>query len=400
MSRKILLLGGSRYALPVIDTAHKLDCKVYTCDYLPKNIAHKYSDGYENISIVDKEAVLNIAKKMKVDGIMSFACDPGVVTAAYVAEKMGLPSAGSYKSVCILQNKKKFRKLLLDNGFNVPMARGYKRIGDALEQMEEFLFPVIVKPTDSAGSKGVTKVESVDGMKSAIDHALGHSIDGEFIVEKFLESKGNPSDSECFSIDGELKFVSYSSQGFDGECGNPYAPTGFTWVPTISEPHQKELSSELQRLLRILGMRTSLYNVETRESIDGKAYIMEVSPRGGGNRLAEMLRYSTGVDLIELAVKAALGDTIGEIQDYTINDFWAEIILHSKKSGHYKGLSISEELKKYIVETDIWVAEGDLVENFSGANKAVGTLILRFDDKKLMSQVMSKPSQYVFVDVG
>ena len=85
--KKILLLGGSRYLLPVIKSAHELGLYVITCDYLPDNIAHKYSDEYVNVSIIDKEAVLKTAIEKKIDGIMSFATDPGVVTAAYVAEK-------------------------------------------------------------------------------------------------------------------------------------------------------------------------------------------------------------------------------------------------------------------------------------------------------------------------
>ena len=107
--KKLMILGGSRYILPVIKAAHDLGCYVITCDYLPDNIAHKYSDEYRNISIIDKEAVLSAAEEMCIDGIMSFACDPGVITAAYVAEKMGLPSVGSYEAVQILQNKGKFR---------------------------------------------------------------------------------------------------------------------------------------------------------------------------------------------------------------------------------------------------------------------------------------------------
>lgn len=116
--KKILLLGGSRYLLPVIRTAHELGYYVITCDYLPDNIAHKYSDEYCNVSIIDKDAVLVAAEKLKIDGIMSFACDPGVVTAAYVAEVMGLPHCGSYESVCILQSKSRFRRFLSENGFD------------------------------------------------------------------------------------------------------------------------------------------------------------------------------------------------------------------------------------------------------------------------------------------
>lgn len=399
MSRTMLLLGGTRYALPVIESAHKLDCKVITCDYLPNNIAHKYSDSYENVSIVNKKAVLETARRLHVDGIMSFACDPGVITAAYVAEQLGLPSCGSYESVSILQNKKKFRKLLTQNGFNVPKSEGYRSVEKALNQIEDFCFPVIVKPVDSAGSKGVTKVEKIENLKLAIEHALNNSIEKEFMIEEFLESKGYPSDSECFSVNGELQFVSYSAQRFDKECENPYAPVAFTWLPTISKEQQSYLTCELQRLLKILNMGTSIYNVETRESTDGKAYIMEVSPRGGGNRLAEMLRFSTGVDLIEYAVKAALGDQIEPFPVSHLDELWAEIILHSRYGGVFKGLRISEELKKSIIETDLWISKGDRIEAFSGANRAIGTLVLRFEDKASMLKVMEKTSEYVTVEV-
>ena len=131
-----MLLGGLRYLLPVIDAAHSLGYHVITCDYLPDNIAHRYSDEYCNISIIDKDAVLEAAERLHIDGIMSFAVDPGVVTAAYVQEKLGLPQAGPYESVCILQNKDRFRKFLTDNGFNVPKAKGYVSASEAVRELK------------------------------------------------------------------------------------------------------------------------------------------------------------------------------------------------------------------------------------------------------------------------
>lgn len=141
--KKLMVLGGARYALPVIKAAHELGIYVITCDYLPDNIAHKYSDQYCDISIIDKEKVLDAAQKLNIDGIMSFACDPGVVTAAYVAEQMGLPNVGPYESVCILQNKGKFREFLTENGFTVPTARSYQNVSEALKDIEVFHWPVI-----------------------------------------------------------------------------------------------------------------------------------------------------------------------------------------------------------------------------------------------------------------
>lgn len=90
--KKLMLLGGIRYLLPVIKAAHEQGYYVITADYLPDNIAHKYSDEYVNVSIIDKEAVLKVAQEKQIDGIMSFGVDPGVVSASYVQNKMGLPS--------------------------------------------------------------------------------------------------------------------------------------------------------------------------------------------------------------------------------------------------------------------------------------------------------------------
>lgn len=395
--KKLMILGGSRYALPVIEAAHSLGLYVITCDYLPDNIAHKYSDEYCNVSIIDKDAVLDAARALKIDGIISFACDPGVVTAAYVAEKMGLPSCGSYESVSILQNKGKFRDFLASNGFNVPTAKGYTSISDALGDVSLFHWPVIVKPTDSAGSKGVTRVDDPKDLEDSIKYALSFSHCDEFIIEDFLTKVGHSSDTDSFSVDGELKFVSFSSQRFDEKADNPYTPAAYSWPSSISAEHQEELRGEIQKLLKLLGMRTSIYNIETREASDGKAYIMELSPRGGGNRLAECLRYATGVDLIMGAVKAAVGMPVEGIEQKPYNGCWAEVILHSDNAGEFDYLWIADSIKKNVIEEDLWIEKGARVAGFSAANEAIGTLVLKFDTEEELETVMADVGKYVKV---
>ena len=367
--KKILLLGGSRYLLPVIRAAHDLGLYVITADYLPDNIAHKYSDEYCNVSIIDKEATLEVARKLEISGVMSFACDPGVVTAAYVAEKLGLPSCGPYKSVQILQNKGLFRKFLTDNGFTVPVAKGYRAVEEAKGDTALFNWPVIVKPTDSAGSKGVTRVDDPAQLEESIRYALSFSHCDEFIIEDFIEKKGFSSDSDSFSVDGELKFVSFSSQRFDENCENPYTPSAYSWPSSLSGEHQAELAAEVQRLLKLLGMGTAVYNIEVRESTNGKAYIMEVSPRGGGNRLSEMLRYATGVDLIANAVRAAVGMPVENMEQKPLDGCWAEMILHSDKPGTFDRLWIAPEIRANVMEEDLWIQPGTPVGGFSAANE-------------------------------
>lgn len=388
MKKKLLILGGSQYVLPVIREAHALGIHVITCDYLPDNIAHRYSDEYHNVSIVDKQAVLSLARKLEIDGVTAFACDPGVVTAAYVAEKLGLPFAGSYEAVSILQDKGRFRRFLQEHGFNAPWSGSYDSVEAAMNDAERFSFPAIVKPVDSAGSKGVTRIDNLAALPAAARHALDFSLGGRFIVEQFLQQQGASSDSDSFSVDGRLAFCSFDDQLFDERAENPYTPAGYCWPSAMPEWAQAELRSELQRLMGLLGLKTSLYNIETRLCTDGKAYIMELSPRGGGNRLSEVLGMATGIGLIRNAVKAAVGLPLDEIYDAPYDGCWAEIILHSGRAGVFKALEIDGVCAQYVVERDLWVVPGDSVEAFTGANKAIGTLIVRFPDMQTMRRYM------------
>lgn len=398
--KKLMLLGGIRYLLPVIKAAHEQGYYVITADYLPDNIAHKYSDEYVNVSIIDKEAVLKVAQEKQIDGIMSFGVDPGVVSASYVQNKMGLPSFGPFESVEILQNKDKFRAFLTQNGFNVPQAKGFDSVEAAMKEIYRYPWPVIVKPTDAAGSKGVTRVDKAEDLKPALEYAMKHSISGHIIVEEFIEKDGCSSDTDSMSIDGKLVFTSFCAQRFDVNATNPYTPAAYSWPSTFTKEQESYLVSEIQRLISLLGLRTAVYNIETRIGTNGKPYIMELTPRGGGNRLCEMLRYATGVDMITAITRAIVSDPILEpIDQKPYNGHWAEIILHADKDGIFDHLEISKDLPAEIVEEDLWVENGDKVEGFEGANNAIGTLVLNFNSAEELEYAITHQRDWLKVVV-
>ena len=395
--KKMLILGGSRYALPVIEVAHKLGCYVITADYLPDNIAHKYSDEYVNVSINEKEKVLSAAMERNIDGIMSFACDPGVVSAAFVAEKMGLPFQCSYESACILQDKGRFRRFLSDNGFNCPHAKRYEDKEAPLKDIDFFEWPVIVKPTDSAGSKGVTRVDKPENLPKAIDVALDVAHSGAFIIEDFLTFEGFHSDTDPFSVDGELKFATYSDQLFDPEADNPYTPAYIIWPSTMKDAYQKELTSEIQRLMKLLGMKTGIYNIETCVA-NGKPYIMEVSPRGGGCKIAELQTMAYGVDLIEAEVKKTIGLPVGEITQSKCDGFWCEMIVHARpgESGILESVDVEPNIKeKYLKVTDLAAKKGDFIKPFTGANMALGDMFFKFESREELDRVMGAQKEWL-----
>ena len=393
-----MLLGGLRYLLPVIEAAHCHDIHVITVDYMPDNIAHRYSDEYHNVSIIDKDAVLALARELDIDGIMSFAVDPGVVAAAYTAEQMGLPFQCSYEAACILQDKSKFRQFLADNGFNVPNARGYREGDDALNDVGYFNWPVIVKPVDSAGSKGVTRVDDPADLPAAIAHALDCSPSRHYIIEDFLEKQGPSMGDECFVVDGKLLYNAFYDQFFDNEAINPYAPSGEFWPSAMAPEYEHEFKSELQRLFDLLHITSGMFNVECRVCTDGKCYLMEVSPRAGGNRLAEILNYAADVDIIEAEVCASVGLPLADIHEPNYNGYYAINVLHSEHEGFFKELCIEPNFERaHLIERDLWVKPGDKVAAFTGANQSLGTIFLRFDTRDELNRFTAAPRDYIKV---
>lgn len=396
MPKKLLVLGGSRYVLPVIEAAHQLDCEVVTCDYLPGNVAHRYSDGYRNVSIVDKDAVLATAEELRVDGIMSFAADPGVVSASYAAEKLGLPFQGSHEAVCVLQDKKRFRSFLRSNGFNCPEVHVFSSAADALSAADGITYPVIAKPTDSAGSKGCSRVDGPSELANAVEYALSFSSGGACIVEQFLEKASPSSDADAFAIGGKFECVSFTSQLFDDIAPNPYTPAAYAMPAAMPQWAQSELVSELQRLSDLLQLRDGVFNVETRLATDGKPYIMEVSPRGGGNRLSEMLRYASGVDLVRASVQAALGEAAEDVRMPEYDGCWYQLMLHSSNGGVFRGVEYAPGFREaHVAEEQFWVDEGSKVEGFSSANFAFGSVMMRFDSGADLERFRVREGRFV-----
>ncbi len=394
--KKLLLLGGSEVIIPVIEKAHELGIYVITCDYIPSNLAHEYSDKYYNVSVIEKELVLEVAKKEKVDGIMAFACDAGVVSAAYVAEKMSLPFQCSYEAARILQDKGLFRKFLKDNGFNSPKARRYDSIDAALNEADEFDYPVIVKPVDSAGSKGVTKVESKDDLLPALKHALEYSSGKAFIVEQFLIFKGYHSSTDPFTVSGKLQFSCFSDQLFDADADNPYAPTLIIWPSTMEISAQNFLSNEIQRLFDILKMRTGIYNIETCVDVTGTPYLMEVSPRGGGCKIAELQEMAYGIPFIENEIRKAVNMPLVDVDAKAIEGVWCEMVIHSDREGVFEDIIIDKDIKeKYVQLLDIGVKKGATVKTFTGGNQAIGNIFLKTKTREELDELISREKEWL-----
>lgn len=392
--KKILLLGGSAQQIIAIEKAKKMGYYTVLCDYLLDNPGQEYADKFYLVSTTDKEAVLKVAIKEKVQGVLAYASDPAAPTAAYVAEKLNL-SGNPYESVEILCNKDRFREFLKMHGFCTPEAKGYTNIDDAMEdiQKEKFKFPIIVKPVDSSGSKGVGRIDSIEEAKGKLQYAMSFSRGKRIVVEEFVEKLGYQIAGDGLSIDGKLIFRYFANDHFDQKGINPFVPVSASFPYNMPKEVQDKVHDEIQRLLTVLDMKTTTYNFDMRIDKEYNVYLMEVAPRNGGNYIPDVIKYATGVDLVECAIKAAMGEKIdiGKVQP---SGYYAYFAVHSLKDGILEEVKFTEEAVKHIVENHILKKTGDEVKAFTGANTTLGCLIMKFDSMEQMLYMMDNSEKW------
>lgn len=392
--RKILLLGGSAQQIVAIKTAQKHGFYTVLCDFLPDNPGQYEADKFYLVSTTDKEAVLKVAMDEAVDGVLAYASDPAAPTAAYVAEKMGLPT-NPYQAVETLCNKDRFREFLRTNDFNTPVAMGYS---DKNVDTSIFSLPVIVKPVDSSGSKGATVLRDWNGLDKALDFAFSFSRSHRVIVEEFIEKKHEYLiGGDIFVNDGKVVLWGLLNCHRD-EAVNPLVPVGKSYPLLLDKEDEDLVHATLQSMVDKLGLKFGSVNVELVVDKNNRVWPIDVGPRAGGNMIPDLLGMIFGVDVVEMAVLSAMGEQLKcEVEDGT--PFYTTHNLHTNKNGIYRRIDFSEELEKRIVKKCLYKKNGDKVEFFDNAAKALGIIFMKFDSQEEMISILGNINKYYKVVV-
>lgn len=394
MAKKILFLGAAPSQIPPIKYAKEQGYYVITCDYLPDNPGHKLADESYNVSTTDKEAVLELAKQLNIDGIVAYASDPAAPTQAYVAEKLGLPG-NPYQSVLTLARKDLFRQFLKENGFNVPKSASFYNFESARKWAEKLKFPLFIKPVDSSGSKGVTEINSIECLNDAFHYALKYSREKKVVVEEKIIRRGTQVAGDGFVIDGKLVFKCWADEHFDTLC-NGLVPIGQSF-PTSHDVYLLDVAhKETQRLLDLLNIKMGALNFDFIFSDDGRFFFLELGPRNGGCLIPEVIKYSTGVDMIKATVEVALGHEC-DIEYKPVQGYWSSYMVHSLKDGFFDDLIISDRAQEMIVEQTIYTKSGDKVNKFKGSNDTLGMMILQYPDQKTMLDMLDNMEEDIYV---
>ena len=169
----------------------------------------------------------------------------------------------------------------------------------------------------------------------------------------------------------------------------------------MEQKFQDDLTNQLQKLFTLLNVKSGIYNVESRVCSNGKAYIMEVSPRGGGNRIAELQDMATGQSLIRNEIRKALGMTLDIISPPIYDGVWCNYILHTNMPGTFDSIDINESFKeKHVRNIGLIVKPGDQIAPFTGANNSLGTLFLQFQSRKELEYYLKNASSWLKINLS
>lgn len=420
---KILILGGGFQQLPAIRKAHELGLTVLLVDYLPDAPGRREADQSFLVSTRDKDKILELARKEDADDILAFASDPAEETAAYVAERMGLPG-GMYAAAGILGNKRKFREFLVMHG--IPTPRHF-----LMDYPESDLpYPVVVKPLDSSGSKGVTILRSYDAgrLLRAYQDAVSCSLSGQAMAEKYI------SYGYRHLIGGDVivrngNVVLYGIMDCIREEGKDLVPCGKIYPCGTGEKVKGQIARIMQAVIRKLSITDAEMNVEFIAGEDGEIYPIEIALRCGGNGIPQLLSDATGIDWIREEVQRTLrcangpnANLLEECQEEFLeqpawqeNDtdsadtgkflpadphgIYATYNLHADQPGMYAGYELHPELSGHLYREDIFRRRGEAVRVYENASGIIGILYFHFASRTEAETYLYDMSRYLRVRV-
>lgn len=399
--KKILMLGGSAQQVPAIKKAKEMGYATVLIDYLPDNPGQHVADQWYQESTTDIEKVYQIAKEEKVDGILAYASDPAALPAAIVAERLGLPTNPA-ESVRILGMKHEFRKFLHENNFPAPKIFTFSP-DDPIEKIKigvsQLSLPIVIKPTDSSGSKGVTFLEDLYLLDKAIAFADSYSRNKIIIAEEFIQ-RGFPDviGGDIFVADGKIILFG-DMAALRGPDGKSLIPVGEKWPNNLNPSQRRTVYQELQKIVDLLKIKNGQLNIELLIDKNGYPQFLELGPRAGGNMIPIQLSDIFDVDLIEANIKAAMGEKIDFLPKSHEGAFMT-YVLHSFVTGIFESIEISPELEPFIYRKVIYKNPGDEVEFFDGAGKALGILFMKFPDKEIMEKNLINISNLININLN
>lgn len=300
--KKIAIIGANEFQNPLILKAKELGYETHVFAWKTGAVGEKTADVFYDISIVEKEKILEVCKQIGISGVVSIGSDVAVKTVNYILRKLGL-NTNTEESDHIATNKYAMRCVLHRGGVFSP---AFCLADDEfdLKFLQDFKYPLIIKPTDRSGSRGIFKVYNRTEVEKAINKAREVSFEGKAIVEEFFE--GEEYSCESISYNGKHTILAFTKKYTTGE--PHFIETGHVQPSGLTEIQQRKVSAIVKKSLDILQIKYGASHAEFRINAEGEIMLMEVGARMGGDCIgSDLVLLSTGYDYMGMVIDIGCG---------------------------------------------------------------------------------------------
>lgn len=374
--KTVMIIPAGVYQLPAIVKAKEMGFRVITADNKPDNPGHKLADFSANISILNQDELLELAKKENIDAVFTMSSDLAVKAVGYIARMMGLVEGLPDDNIDTICNKHMFRYFQEQNGFIHPPFAAVTTYEQLLENIRRIGLPAILKPSDSSGSRGVFFLDGgcardQDYLREIYYSSRSHSRNGILCLEQFVN--GLEVGGDALVVDGKVIFCEITNKYLTP--APHFVPIGHSIPSMLEDVVKTKLKNTIQGYARLLGIENSMINFDVMV-LDKELIVLEISPRIGGNCIPQIIKYGTGFDPVEAALLLSLGvkpriNNIASVKPVGVR------ILRSNQDGYLKSHnSLKDIRKKYdILELLLDVSVGSRVSRFAEGSRRLGHVI-------------------------
>ena len=378
--KKALILCASHNDIGMVLSLKKLGYYIICTGKIPNQVGETLCDKYIPGDYSDMNYMLEIAKDENIDVIVNSCNDWGVYSAAYVAEKLGLPGYDSYETTLILNNKDKFKEFAKTIGLNSPISYSFCNEQSAYTHVKSVKFPVIIKPTDASAGNGVKKVSNLEEAQEAVRYAFDVSKAKTIVIEPYIEGKQY---GFCtFLVD--KKVVAYCSNN-EYSIVNPYRVELNTYPADNFEIVKEELTTQIELIAEKLNLKDGIFHLQY--IYDGeKAQIIEVMRRLLGNRyfVAGNMLTNTNWEYWETRAKCGLS-----CEDFPKTEqigYVSSKVILAPENGVIDSISGLDIYAPYTYDSIQIKNVGDSISDYR--SQPIAILYLTFSSREQMQQML------------
>ena len=392
MTKKVLLLGGSHSEIPLIKTCQTLGYFVITTGNNFDGLGHKISDKYIPCDYSDKEKILQIAKDEKIDAIVSGCNDFALLTAVFIGEKLFLRGHDSLNTSLTLHLKDRYRAFAQKIGIKTPNFIKFNKNDDINIIFHNLSFPVIVKPVDLSGGKGITKCNSKNELIEAIPIAFEKTKKDYILIEEFV--KGTNHGFSVLIKDKKVVFYFIDNEQY---YINKYLVSGASTTTDIPQHIINELIYDCEKIANELNLTDGLLHTQVIIDEDNDPVIIEITRRAPGDLYIKLVEFATGINYSELIVRSEMNLPLPEIQFIKPKYNIVRYCIMTDKEGVIKEVKISDKIKDKIQDSLLWYKKGDIIKD--KLTYKAGIVFIYFDNEIEMNCTIEQLNDLITIDV-